>query len=129
MNKDIKRFKDEGNFIIRYIKSFLHACNGIWYGIKYEHNIIIMILATIVVTFMGFYFHIKPSEWLFILFAVGSVTSMEMVNSSIEATIDLITLEKHPLAKIAKDTASAASLILCVVSLIGGLIIFLPHFI
>ena len=129
MNNEVKRVKDEGNIIVRYIKSFLHACNGIFYGIRYEHNIIIMILATIVVTILGFYFHIKPSEWLFILFAVGSVSSMEMINSSIEATIDLITVEKHPLAKIAKDTASAATLILCVVSLIGGLIIFLPYFI
>lgn len=129
MNNNVKRVKDEGNIIIRYIKSFLHACNGIYYGIRYEHNIIIIILATIVVTFFGFYYNIQPSEWLFILFAVGSVSSMEMINSSIEATIDLITIDKHPLAKIAKDTASAATLILCVVSLIGGLIIFLPHFI
>ena len=97
------RIKDEGNFIVRYAKSFLHACNGIAYGIKYEHNIIIMILATIVV-----------------------VTSMEMINSSIEATIDLVTTEIHPLAKIAKDTASAASLILCIVSFIGACIIFVP---
>ena len=121
-----KRVKDEGNFLIRYIKSFCHACNGLLYGIRFEHNIIIMILATIVVTIAGFYYNISSSEWLFILFAVGSVTSMEMINSSIEATIDLITTDIHPLAKIAKDTASAASLILCIVSLIGGCIIFIP---
>lgn len=121
-----KRVKDEGNFLVRYVKSFFHACNGIIYGIKYEHNIIVMILATIVVTLAGFYYKISGSEWLFILFAVGSVTSMEMINSSIEATIDLITTDIHPLAKIAKDTASAASLILCIVSLIGGCIIFIP---
>lgn len=120
------RIKDEGNFIVRYAKSFLHACNGIAYGIKYEHNIIIMILATIVVVTAGFYYNISGSEWLFILFAVGSVTSMEMINSSIEATIDLVTTEIHPLAKIAKDTASAASLILCIVSFIGACIIFVP---
>ena len=121
-----KRNKDKGNFIERYIKSFFHACNGLIYGIKYEHNIIIMIIATIVVTIAGFYYNISSSEWLFILFAVGSVTSMEMINSSIEATIDLVTTEIHPLAKIAKDTASTASLILCIVSLIGGCIIFIP---
>lgn len=121
-----KRIKDKGNFIQRYFKSFLHACSGIWYAIKYEHNMIIMILATIVVVAAGLYYNISAYEWLFILFAVGSVTSMEMINSSIEATIDLITLETHPLAKIAKDTASSASLILCTVSFIGALIIFVP---
>lgn len=120
------RLKDDGNFFVRYVKSFLHACSGILYGIKYEHNIIIMLLATIVVVGAGFYYQISSSEWLFILFAIGSVTSAEMINSSIEATIDLITLEIHPLAKIAKDTASAASLILCIISLIGACIIFIP---
>ncbi len=123
---DIKRVKDKGNFIERYFKSFLHACSGIWYAIKYEHNIIIMIIATIVVVIAGFSFNIAAYEWLFILFAIGSVTSMEMLNSSIEATIDLITLETHPLAKIAEDTASSATLILCIVSFIGALIIFVP---
>lgn len=121
-----KRLKDEGNFLIRYVKSFFHACSGIMYGIKYEHNIIIMIIATIVVVFAGFYYNISAPEWLFILFAVGSVTSAEMINSSIEATIDLITTEIHPLAKIAKDTASASTLILCIVSFIGACIIFIP---
>lgn len=121
-----KRLKDEGNFLIRYVKSFFHACSGIMYGIKYEHNIIIMIIATIVVVFAGFYYNISAPEWLFILFAVGSVTSAEMINSSIEATIDLVTTEIHPLAKIAKDTASASTLILCIVSFIGACIIFIP---
>ena len=120
------RLKDDGNFIVRYVKSFLHACNGIIYGIKYEHNIIIMIIATIVVVGGGLYYNVSLPEWLFILFAIGSVMSMEMINSSIEATIDLVTHEIHPLAKVAKDTASAATLILCIVSLIGACIIFIP---
>lgn len=121
-----QRLKDDGNFLVRYIKSFFHACSGLLYGIKYEHNIIIMLVATIIVIGAGLYYEINSYEWLFILFAIGSVTSMEMINSAIEATIDLITHEIHPLAKIAKDTASAASLILCIVSFIGACIIFIP---
>ncbi len=120
------RLKDDGNFIVRYYKSFLHACSGIIYGIKYEHNIIIMIIAAIVVIGAGLYYNISSGEWLFVLFAIGSVMSMEMINSSIEATIDLITHEIHPLAKVAKDTASSATLILCIISLIGACIIFIP---
>ncbi len=123
---NIQRRKDEGNFIVRYVKSFCHACNGIAYGIKYEHNMIIMLLATIVVVIAGFYFNISAGDWLFVIFIIGSIMSMEMVNSSIEATIDLVTTETHPLAKIAKDTVSAASLILCIVAFIGALIIFIP---
>ena len=49
-----------------------------------------------------------------------------MINSAIEATVDLITTEIHPLAKIAKDTASSATLLLCIVALLGAIIIFIP---
>lgn len=121
-----KRNKDKGNFIIRYIKSFKHACSGFIYSIRYEHNMIIMIFATILVVLLGLLYNIRTYEWLFILFAIGSVISTELINSSIEATIDLVTADIHPLAKIAKDTASAASLVLSIISLIGGLIIFIP---
>ncbi len=121
-----KRNKDKGNFIIRYIKSFNHACSGFIYSIRYEHNMIIMIFATILVVLLGLLYNIRTYEWLFILFAIGSVISTELINSSIEATIDLVTTDIHPLAKIAKDTASAASLVLSIISLIGGLIIFIP---
>lgn len=120
------RLKDEGNFLVRYIKSFCHACSGFIYALKYEHNVIIMLIATIVVVLGGFYYDISSAEWLFVLFAIGSVISTEMINSSIEATIDLVTKDIHPLAKIAKDTASTATLILCIISLIGACIIFIP---
>ena len=124
--KSPKRNKDTGTALERYWKSFLHAIDGIVYGIKFEHNMIIIILATIVVTIAGFYYHISNGEWLFIVAICGVIAACEMINSSIEATVDLITTEYLPLAKIAKDTASAASLILCIVAVIGGLIIFLP---
>ena len=53
----------------------------------------------------------------------------ELINSAIEATVDLVTIEKHPLAKIAKDCASGASLILSFMSLIIACIIFIPKII
>ena len=44
----------------------------------------------------------------------------------IEAAVDLTTSEIKPLAKIAKDAASSATLILSITSFIGALIIFIP---
>lgn len=121
-----KRNKNEGNFVQKYIKSFYNACSGLIYVIKFEHNLIIMILATILVSFAGFYFKINSYEWLFIILSIGNVIGTELINSAIEATVDLITLEKHPLAKIAKDTSAAASLIFSLVAFIGACIIFIP---
>ena len=124
--KGPKRNKEEGSSLQRYIKSFCHAIDGFIYCLKYEHNMIIIIFATILVTICGFIFKIEAGEWLFIISMIGAVTATEMINSSIEATIDRVTSEKKPLAKIAKDTASTATLVLSVTSLVGALIIFSP---
>ena len=127
--KSPKRNKDTGNWVERYWKSFNHAIDGIIYTLKYEHNMIIIFVATIIVVGLSFYFKIKAYEWLFLIIVIGGIMCTELINSSIEAAIDLTTTEMHPLAKIAKDTASGATLVLVIVSIIGGLIIFLPRFI
>lgn len=125
----IIRNKDNGSAITRYIKSFFHAIHGIIYATKYEHNMIIMILATIVVVIAGFVFSISTFEWLFCIAIIGAVMACEMINTAIEAVVDLTSPKMHPLAKIAKDTASSASLIMSLVAFIGALIIFLPKII
>jgi len=120
------RNKDKGNFLIRYIKSFFHAVDGIIYTVKNEHNLIIMILATIVVAIAGLHYSISVPEWLFCIGIIGAVIASEMINTAIEAVVDLVSPEKHILAKIAKDTASSASLVLSITAFIGALIIFIP---
>ena len=124
--KSLERNKHTGTTLEKYLKSFFHAIDGIVYSLKYEHNMIIIAIATIVVVVLGICLKIEAYEWLFILAICGAIAAVEMINSSIEAAIDLTTTEKHPLAKIAKDTASSATLILCIVAFIGGMIIFVP---
>jgi len=124
--KTPKRNKEDGSSLERYRKSFIHAIEGIIYCIKFEHNTIIIIISAIIVTLCGFFFGINKYEWLFVITMIGVISACEMINSSIEAAIDLTTSEIHPLAKISKDTASSATLILSITALIGGLIIFLP---
>ena len=126
-NRSPKRKKDEGTATERYYKSFNHALDGLIYCLKYEHNMIIILSATIIVFIAGLYFDVTLYEWLFILFICGAIAACEMLNSAIEATVDLVTTQLHPLARIAKDCASAATLILCITALFGGMIIFIPR--
>ncbi len=125
-SKSPKRNKDTGTPLERYWKSFNHAIDGIIYCVKYEHNMIIILLATVLVTVVGFLLGLTLYEWLFIITICGSIAASEFINSAIEATVDLVTTDVHPLAKIAKDTASSATLILCIVAFIGAIIIFGP---
>ena len=76
------RNKNDGKFIKKYIKSFCNACSGIKYVIKFERNLVIMILATFIVTILGFYYKINAYEWLFIILAIGNVIGTELINSA-----------------------------------------------
>ena len=107
--------------------SFGYAFEGIWTGIFKERNMKIHCLAIIAVTCAGTLFHITPAEWCICLLLFGLVASLELVNTAVEAVVDLATEEKKPLAKIAKDTAAGAVLFSAIISVIIGLVIFLPY--
>ena len=57
----------------------------------------------------------------------GLILSQELVNTALEAVVDLVTKEKKPLAKIAKDTAAGAVLVSAIAAAIIGCIIFVPY--
>lgn len=113
----------------RLINSFKYAFEGLKYAFIYEQNLTVHILAMIVVIILGFVFNITIFEWLVLFLIIGLVIATELINTSIEATIDLITDEINPLAKIAKDTAASAVLIFGLTALIVGALIFIPKII
>lgn len=127
--KKIERNKDTGNFIVRYVKSFKHAVNGIVYAIENEHNVLIMMIATLVTLIASFLLDISKIELALIVICIGTVIACEMINSAIEACVDLETTKEHELAKIAKDCASGASLVLTVMSIFVAGIVFIPKII
>lgn len=106
--------------------SFRHAFDGFLYAIKTQPNFRFHLLATTIVIFLGLYFYIAPIEWLILVFTINMVLVAEMVNTSIEAMVDLITLERRADAKVAKDVSAAMVLVSAVLSVVVALIIFLP---
>ena len=67
-----------------------------------------------------------PVEWCICLTLFGLVMALEMVNTAVEAVVDLVTKERRPLAKLAKDAAAGAVLIAAIMAAIAGMIIFIP---
>ena len=108
-------------------ESFGYAFEGIWTGIRKERNMKIHCLAIILVTLAGTLFQITAVEWCICLLLFALVASLELVNTAVEAVVDLVTEEKKPLAKIAKDTAAGAVLFAAIISAFVGCIIFLPY--
>lgn len=107
-------------------KSFGYAFAGILTGIRKERNMKIHCLAVLCVVCAGLFFRITVLEWCICLTLFGLILSLELVNTAVEAVVDLVTEEKKPLAKIAKDTAAGAVLIAAIMAAIAGCVIFIP---
>lgn len=113
----------------RFIKSFGYSIDGLKYAYKYEQSMTIHVIMAILVVTFGILLKLSLIEWLICFILFGLVMATELINTSIEAVVDLTCPDINPLAKIAKDTASAAVFVFSVVAAISGLIIFVPKII
>lgn len=106
------------------LDSFNNAINGIIDTGRTERNMKIHLIAAIGVLIACFCFDITKYEFLVLVVTITMVIAAELVNTSIEATIDMTTNYYHPLAKIAKNAAAGAVLITAINALIVGYVIF-----
>lgn len=124
----------ESNFLkdkedeTKLIFSFKYASEGIITTIKEERNMFIHFLIAIIVVITGIYVRLSLNEWFICLLLFALVFSLELINTAIENTVDLVATKKNKKAKMAKDAAAGAVLIAAIFASIIGIIIFLPKF-
>ena len=107
-------------------KSFGYAFQGIFNTIRTERNIKIHCAAAILVTIFGIWLQISKTEWMICFILFGLILALELVNTAVEATVDLFTEERKPLARKAKDAAAGAVLIAAIFAVVIGILIFIP---
>lgn len=107
-------------------KSFGYAFAGIFACVRKERNMKIHCCMAALVVIAGVILQISRTEWYICLILFGLIMALEMVNTAVEAVVDLVTEERRPLAKLAKDAAAGAVLIAAIMSAVIGLIIFVP---
>ena len=113
----------------RLVNSFKYAFEGIAQTYKGEQNLKIHTFIAILVLVFGFFLKISYIEWLVCLVLIGLVLMAEFFNTAIEYVVDLASPKVHPLAKAAKDTASAGVLMMAIISALIGGVIFIPKLI
>lgn len=107
-----------------FTDSINNAIDGIIYAFKTERNLKIHFAIALVLLLITLPLNLNKFELLMLFFAITLVLSMEMVNTAIEAMVNLLTLSHHPLAKIAKDVAAGGVLIAVFNSLIVAYLVF-----
>ena len=111
----------------RLLRSFGHAFRGIGILLCTQANARIHATATVLVVAAGFWFRISRSEWSAIIAVIGLVWIAEGLNTALEAVVDLVSPEPHPLAGRAKDVAAGAVLCAAIAALVIGALIFGPR--
>lgn len=115
------------NYNKSLLKSFGYALEGIWHALKNNRNLRIDFYFAFLVGLLGFYFKITSLEIVVLIVTVILVISSEMINTSLEEMVDLITQEHKKEAKIAKDVAAGMVLISAIGAAIIGICIFTPY--
>lgn len=110
----------------KLINSFKYAFSGIASSFKTERNMKIHVLIMILVIIAGIVFKISALDWIILTIMIALVISAELFNTTVETVVDMITKERNEKAKLAKDIAAGAVLVLAIGSVIVGLIIFIP---
>jgi diacylglycerol kinase (ATP) len=103
---------------------FKVAMRGLVYTFKTQRHMRFHIYLVLVVILLGMFVNLGHREMLVLLFTISLVLVAEMFNSAIEATVDLVQPNYHPLARFAKDISAGAVLITTMMALIvGGMLI------
>lgn len=110
----------------KLINSFKYAIEGIISSFRTEQNMKIHVFIMIVVIISGIILKLSALEWIILTIVIALVISAELFNTTIETVVDMITKEKNEKAKLAKDVAAGAVLVLAIGSVVVGLIIFIP---
>ena len=106
------------------IDSLNYAFEGIIHGLKTQRNMRIHFLVAITVLSASLFFDLTGTEILILFLTISMVIVAEMINTSIESTIDLITDKYNVFAKTAKNVAAGAVLIATINSIIVAYLIF-----
>ena len=116
----------EQNELTKRIISFRYAFEGWAYVLRTQHNAWIHGAATVAVVILAFWLGMSRVEWSILILTIAIVWLAEFTNTALEAVIDLVSPDYHPLAKTAKDVAAGAVLVSACAAVIVGLIILGP---
>lgn len=113
----------------KFLISLNHAIRGLLYLLVHEQNFKIHLLCGSLALLLGLALNIEYFEFLIILNIIAFVFMAEIVNTIIENMLDLLHPEYHHKIKIIKDATAGVVLFAGIVSLIIGIVIFLPKII
>lgn len=107
------------------INSFNHAINGFLMSFKMERNMKFHVIAATLVIIAGLITHITRFEMIALVLIISFVFFAELINTAIEAVVDLVSKNQYnEYAKIAKDVSAGAVFVAAMSALVIGYLVF-----
>ncbi len=119
LKPNVKAIRDS-----RAFAAFDYAWQGILYATRTQRNMRIHLIIAALAMFAVLFLRLERAYVALVVLCVVLVISLELVNTAIEAVVDLMTVAHHPLAKIAKDAAAGAVLVASMGAVIVGYLTF-----
>ena len=121
-------FQKDTAFFSGRLKSMGYAFKGAVKLITTEHSVMAQFSIGILLIFLGVYFNITKTEWLFQTLAIGLVLSIEGLNTAVEKIADFVHPKFHERIGFIKDIAAGAVFFAAMTAIAIGVIIYLPKF-
>ena len=106
--------------------SLRYALAGWLYMLRYQKNIRIQAVATLVIFAIGLWLTLPPVSWAILIMMITMNWMAEFFNAALEAVVNLASPDIHPMARVGKDVAAATALLAAVASVIVGALIIIP---
>jgi diacylglycerol kinase (ATP) len=107
MVQPVSQFKSKSG-LKRIFSAFTYSCDGLKFAWQNEHAFRQEMLVAVIGTVTALSMKISAFEKLMLIAVLLFVLVIELINSALEAVVDRISLEQHPLSNNAKDLGSAA---------------------
>ena len=107
-------------------RSFRNAFSGVSYALRTQRNAKIHLGITLAVLGLGTWLRIGVEGWVPLILVAGLVWTAELINTALEAAIDLASPQEHSLAKTSKDVSAGAVLLAAATATVIGILILGP---
>ncbi len=108
----------------RFTDSFFYAAQGIRTAVREERNMRFHLCAAFYVYLFSLFYEFGKTEYILITLMIVGVLALELVNSSLERTVERPSPERYMTAGVVKDMAAGAVLIYSIGCAVGGILLF-----
>ncbi len=123
----VSEFKSKSG-LKRILSAFFYSLDGLKSAWRHEHAFRQELALFAVGTVVALALHISAFEKLMLIGVLVLILIVELINSALEAVVDRVSLERHPLSKNAKDFGSAAVLLACLLAAAAWAVVLVDRF-